>query len=194
MTFAAVAQNSGPLQKFYDSLEDSSLELSYTYSARVSGVQNRGAGDLLCQGAMWKAKGNGVEMYCDAVSVWVVDTEMKEVVIEAAADGNSSDFMTNPALMLTRLQEKFDVTVTRLLEDGVTMLYTLRPKSAIGFDYFNVELDKSSSLLKRASFAMSDGTLVKIEVSSMKLTPKVSVEAFRPATVFDSQWIVTDLR
>jgi hypothetical protein len=73
-------------------------------------------------------------------------------------------------------------------------MYTLRLLSDIGIIYFNVELENPTAQIKRASFAMSDGTLVKIEISSMKLTPEVSLDAFKPVTAFGSDWIVTDLR
>ena len=68
------------------------------------------------------------------------------------------------------------------------------PKVKAGIEYLNIELLNDSALLRSVSFALSDGTLVTIKVSSMKLTPKSAAEMFKPQTVFDSKWIVTDLR
>ena len=188
------AQDERRLERFYDSLSGSCVQLEYTYSARVSGIMNNGEGVLVNQGPMWTVKGNGVEMYCDSATLWVLDPVLKEVVIEPAAAEASSEFLDNPAIMFSRLKNEFVVSESRWMEGGDTRLYTLKPKTHMGIDYFNVELDKDTAFVRRASFALADGTLVKIEVSSMKLTPKISVEAFRPETVFDVEWIVTDLR
>jgi outer membrane lipoprotein-sorting protein len=68
------------------------------------------------------------------------------------------------------------------------------PVKATDVEFLNVDVYTDSAMIRDMSFALKDGTLVKIEVSSMKLTPKVSDEAFKPQTVFDSSWIVTDLR
>lgn len=194
LPLAASAQTPSLLDRFYASLADSCVEFVYNYSARVSGLVNRGEGVLMSQGSMWSVKGNGVEMYCDSETLWVVDPMMKEVVIEPASSEGDSAFLDNPALMFSRLSDNFKVTESRPLESGKLMMYTLRPLSDIGIIYFNVELENPTSQIKRASFAMSDGTLVKIEVSSMKLTPEVSLDAFKPVTAFGSDWIVTDLR
>ena len=188
------AQDERLLERFYDSLSGSCVQLEYTYSARVSGIMNNGEGVLVNQGPMWTVKGNGVEMYCDSATLWVLDPVLKEVVIEPAAAEASSEFLDNPAIMFSRLKNEFVVSESRWMEGGDTRLYTLKPKTHMSIGYFNVELDKDTAFVRRASFALADGTLVKIEVSSMKLTPKISVEAFRPETVFDVEWIVTDLR
>ena len=42
------------------------------------------SGDLLTQGDCYRAKGNGMEIYCNGATRWTVDPESKEVYIEAA--------------------------------------------------------------------------------------------------------------
>ena len=191
---SVTAQNDYLLDKFFQGVKENRMEVTYSYSARVSGIVNNGEGTIASQDAMWTVVGNGVEMYCDSKTVWIVDPIMKEVVIEPASAGASSGFLDNPALLLSRLEENFKVTASRWLEDGKCRIYTFRPKSDMGLDYFNLEILRSDASVRSASFAMTDGTYVKIEVSSMKLTPKVSVEAFRSSAVFGADWIVTDLR
>jgi outer membrane lipoprotein-sorting protein len=190
----ASAQSFSLLDKFYKGVSESCLEMTYSYSTRLSGIDNNGKGDLSLQGLMWKAKGNGVEMYSDSKSVWIVDPEMKEVVIEPAADEESSQWVSNPAVIFSRLYDIFVVNESFPSHDGMSVKYVLKPKSKSDIDYCNIELFKSDAMVRRAAIALSDGTLIKIEVSSMKLTPKVSDEAFLPQTKFDSTWIVTDLR
>ena len=42
------------------------------------------SGDLLIQGDCYRAKGNGMEIYCNGTTRWTVDPESKEVYIETA--------------------------------------------------------------------------------------------------------------
>ena len=189
---AASAQDQSLINRFYAGVSDSCLDISYSYSARVSGIMNNGQGHLYAQGFMWRVKGNGVEMYCDAKSLWIIDVSMKEVVIEPAADENAAEWLSNPALIFSQLQKNFKVTES--IPGDQSVIYVLKPLDDSGVSYCNLELQKSDASIRNATVALLDGTLIKIEVSSMKLTPKVSVEAFRPNIDFDSSWILTDLR
>ena len=42
------------------------------------------SGNLLIQGDCYRAKGNGMEIYCNGTTRWTVDPESKEVYIEPA--------------------------------------------------------------------------------------------------------------
>ena len=167
------------------------MDLEYSYSVRINNV---GRGNLQCQGYMWKMVGNGVEMYCDSSVLWVIEPTNKEVVIEPAGMEEKVQLQTNPAVLFVHLTEMFQVRESRKLSSQGTVLYVLEPKKKGDIDYFNVEIAESDLSVRNAVISLSDGTLIKIEVSSMKLTPVRSVEDFRPRTVFDSSWIVTDLR
>ena len=191
---SASAQGQSLIDRFYAGTADSCLDISYSYSTRISGILNKGQGHLSAQGLMWRVNGNGVEMYCDARSLWIIDKEMKEVVIEPAADENSQEWLSNPAVIFSRLAANFKVSESVASSDGKALIYVLKPFAESNISYCNLELLKSDASVRRATVALSDGTLIKIEVSSMKLTPKVSVEAFRPHIDFDSSWILTDLR
>ena len=188
------AQDISLLDRFNAAVAQSCLEVSYAYTARVSGVENKGSGDLVSQGTMWRLSGNGVQMYCDSASVWVVDPAMKEVVVEPAQQGADVSWFTNPAMVFSNLKANYRLIETLSSKDGKSVVYVLKPKGDNEVSYCNVELYSQSALLRNATVALTNGTLIKIEVSSMKLTPKVSVEAFRPQMSFDSSWIVTDLR
>ncbi|MBQ9660267.1 MAG: hypothetical protein IJV37_03245 [Bacteroidales bacterium] len=43
------------------------------------------SGDLLVQGECYRARGNGMEIYCDGKTRWTVDPAAREVYIETAA-------------------------------------------------------------------------------------------------------------
>ena len=194
---AVSAQDTTLLDKFLSDVSNSCVTLDYTYTARVSGIDNRGYGNLVSQDQMWTMKGNGVEMYCDGEAVWVVDPAAKEVIIESVSDEQEMQFMANPARILFSIGDSFTVNSVNKSSDSKAQVFSLVPKlqssSANGIEYLNVELFNDSASLRNITFALGDGTLVTIKVSSMKLTPKSSVLMFKPQTVFDSKWIVTDL-
>lgn len=188
------AQDTVLLNKFYQGLSDSCLDISYTYSTRISGMDYKGEGTLLSQEMMWALNGNGVQMYCDSQDIWTIDPQAKEVVIEPAPEDERAQWMSNPAVIFSRLSALFKVNESLTSPDGKAVIYVLKPMEDSDIDFCNIELLKSDASIRNASVALSDGTLIKIEVSSMKLTPKTSIEAFRPHMSFDSSWIVTDLR
>ena len=188
------AQDISLLDKLSERISKSCLDLEYSYSVRISGINNVGRGNLQCQGYWWKMVGNGVEMYCDSSVLWVVDPANKEVVIEPAGMEEKVQLQTNPVVLFVHLKELFLVRESRKLSSQGTVLYILEPKKKDDIDYFNVEIAESDLSVRNAVISLTDGTLIKIEVSSMKLTPVLPVEDFRPRAIFDSSWIVTDLR
>lgn len=188
------AQNTSLLDRLYAKMSDSCLEMSYSYDARISGVHNQGSGLLRSQGLIWEMNGNGVTMYCDSKSVWIIDPTMKEAVIEPLQEEESSQWISNPAVMLSRMKDMFKVAESLESQDDKAVVFVLEPLNKGYIDYCNLEIFKSGNSIRRATIALSDGNLIKIEVSSMTLTPKVSDEEFLPRMEFDPSWIVTDLR
>ena len=192
--FVSGAQSPALVDRLYAEMSKSCMDMTYTYVIRMSGIDNNGQGTVLSQDLMWKVCGNGVVMYCDSETVWIVDPAMKEVVLEPAPEVEQQQWMSNPAVVFSRLDELFYIDKNLDSPDGKAEIYVMKPRTGSDIDYCNIELNKSDASIRRAAVALSDGTLIKIEVSSMKLTPKLSVEAFRPQTVFDSSWIINDLR
>lgn len=189
------AQDTGLLDRMCANLSDSCAEMTCSWSARISGVNTSGSAEMKIQDDLWSLSGNGVGMWCDAVSVWVLDMVLKEAVIEPVATDDEDVYLTNPALMFVGLDEHFEVEVSRPTEDGAAVFYSMRPrKESAQVEFLDIEILSSDASIRNGRVAMKSGDIIKIEVSSMKLTPKVSVEAFRPQNVFDSSWIVTDLR
>ena len=119
---------------------------------------------------------------------------MKEAVIEPLQEEESSQWISNPAVMLSRMKDMFKVAESLESQDDKAVVFVLEPLNNGYIDYCNLEIFKSGNSIRRATIALSDGNLIKIEVSSMTLTPKVSDEEFLPRMEFDPSWIVTDLR
>ena len=194
LSWLSSAQDNSLLDRMCSEVASSCVIIDYSYTARVSGIDNKASGSLMSQDENWVVKGNGVEMYCDGTAVWVVDPAAKEVVIESVADEQQTAFLTNPARVFVRLREAFKVNVVNPSSDGKSTIFSMIPLKEGDMEFLNVELYNDTAAIRNMSFALNDGTFVKIDVNSMKLTSKISEEAFKPQTVFDSKWIVTDLR
>ena len=188
------AQEDLTIRKLSQQMSSSCVELEYKYSFRKSGVNMNGEGQLAAQGLCWKLNGNGIEMYCDSTSIWVIDPSLKEVIIEPSMSETEQGYEVNPAMLLIRMEDMFKLRDSVTSSDGKAVVYILDPIADDTLNYLNVEVLKSDSTIRQATIALKDGDLIKIEVSSMKLTPKQSVGYFRPQRTFDSSWIVTDLR
>ncbi len=188
----AFAASDGPVDRLYRSLSSSFVEIVYTYSAEVQGVNIVGNGTLQIQGNMWHNDGNGLEMWCDGSTVWTADHSLKEAVIEPVYEDES--IVSNPALMFVRMPDMFKVVKSLDSKDGKAVIYVLKPIEDAPIEYFNVEIMKSDSSIRSGSFALEDGSAVQIKVQSMSVKEKRSVTAFRPSQIFDSSWVVTDLR
>ena len=57
-----------------------------------------------------------------------------------------------------------------------------------------IESDLKDGTLDSRDFTAKDGTIVRVDLISMKKSDRKDVSCFRPTEVVDSSWIVTDLR
>jgi len=187
------AQDSRLLDQLYDDIMSSCVNMDYSYSTEVSGIKMSGNHSLEIQNDLWHMKGNGIEVWCDGESVWTSDPVAKEVIIEPAFE-DSDGSLTNPALILVKLNDWFEVKDERVSSDGRSVLYIMVPKIGTNIEYLNLRVRKSDRAILSGSFAMEDGNAVNIDVVAMNMAPKRPVSYFRPAVSFDASWIVTDLR
>lgn len=187
------AQDTSLLERMYDNVSVSCVEISYDYSFTMSGIKTVGQGILHAQGSLWHMEGNGIIMWCDSLTVWIADPASKEVLIEPAVE-EEGDYLSNPALLFVDMDEVFTVQKARPTADGEAMLYILRPEKSCDISYCNIEINKGDASVRNAVFAMTDGNLLEIAVSSMTFSPKRLPASFRPSSPFDSSWIITDLR
>ena len=188
------SQESDLLNKVTRSMASSCTELTYTYTVSLSGTDNVGDGNLALQGQKWSLVGNGLEMFCDSVSLWIIDPDAKEVVIEPVDHSSDFNAFTSPAVIFARLHELFQVKSVVPSNDGQTLIYVLKGNTVKDIDYINLEILKKDQVITSCTVALADGSLIKIKVSSMKLTPLRDLSDFRPKTSFNSSWIVTDVR
>ena len=112
------------------------VSVDYEFSLTLSGVRTVGEGTVEIQGDAYHMNGNGVEIYCDGKSTWLIDEVAEEVVIESA-DSRDAGLLANPILLLMNLEDsgisyevngqkvtinlpdqtKLDIVITRM--DGI---------------------------------------------------------------------------
>lgn len=188
------AQENTPLARFYDNLLSSCVEFDMSYSIRMSGVKLDGKGVLELQGDSWILAGNGMEIRCDGKTLWTVDPESKEVVIDSLSDDVTAGIIINPAVMLINMRELFSLREVLPTKEGKSLIYTLYPKVESEVSFVNMEILKGDSSLKQFTFSLDDGTSAVVNIYSMKSGKKKPAEYFSRSVNYDSSWIVTDLR
>lgn len=92
------------LDAFRQKSEEECVAVDYEFATVISGVNTTGEGSVEVQGDSYHMSGNGIEIYCDGNTTWMIDDYAKEVFIEAA-DSQSAGFLANPVLLLMNLDE-----------------------------------------------------------------------------------------
>ncbi len=103
---AALAQS--PLDRLYHAFSSSCVELALSYEGKLGKTLLKGEATLLVQGDSYLMSGNGLDVFCDGESVWTVDHDALEAVVETAENGTGAAW-GNPALLIVRLDELFYV-------------------------------------------------------------------------------------
>lgn len=196
-TFAEAlsAQNTDALDTLYSKMTSSEVTMEYAYTLTSgSGVRTIGDGCVSVQGNAYVMKGNGLELYCDGKTVWVIDPEGKEVVIETPAQGEEA-YMDNPALLFVNMDKAFLIDGSK--RNGSTVSYVLSSKVESGIRTAAVTLEDSGEapVIKSAVFSLADGSSLDIKIKSMTFSEKKPLTSFfYDISRLDSSWLVTDLR
>ena len=80
---AAAQQYSQQIAEIASHLDSNRISLHYACTF-TQDTPLKLSGTLLIQGGCYRAKGNGMEIYCDGFTRWTVDPEAKEVYIETS--------------------------------------------------------------------------------------------------------------
>ncbi len=188
VTMQSFAQTS--LDALYGMFDSGAVSISCSYEMAVQQTKVVGNSDLYVQGKMYRMDGNGLAVYCDGLSVWVVDESSKEVVIEPVSD-TPEEYMNNPVLLLADIDGFFNVQ-SQKTDKGRTRCVLVAVKDC-GVDQVFLNLDEKG-LIHDAVFSLSDGSELDVNVSSMKKAEEKPSSFFSPQLDFGPDWIVTDLR
>ena len=111
-----------PQSSLLDTIRQKSAQecvvVDYEFTATLSGVSTYGEGMVYIQGNSYHMSGNGLEIYCDGETTWMIDESAKEVFVEAA-ESQSAGYLANPALLLMNLEQAG--TACRVKGDALTL-------------------------------------------------------------------------
>jgi hypothetical protein len=101
---ATQVQQPSILDSFRQKSAQECLSVDYEFATITSGLKTTGEGTVEIQGNSYHMCGNGIEIYCDGLTTWMIDDSTKEVFIEAA-DSQSAGYLANPVILLMNLEE-----------------------------------------------------------------------------------------
>lgn len=188
------AQTSSVLDRLYHEMETKAAYLQYEFSLIVSGVKTIGSGNLTTQENAYLLEGNGLRISCDGSSVWLMDQEAKEVIVEKVSTGVDS-YMSNPVLLFTGMNDLF--TVTSSVKNGSQIVCSLSPKTACGVKEGTLVLNTAGEVpvFVSGAFTFTSGEKLDIKIKSMTFLSKKSLTHYSVSlSTLDSSWVVTDLR
>lgn len=185
--FGLFARDTEAFDAIYARMSSSCVSMSYSfvYQDRTKVV---GEGSLVSQGAAFRMQGNGLEVWCDGSTVWTLDKEAMEMVIDNVSDEALDQ--GNPARLFTGLKDNFSISET--VASGDSMTYVLTPLKDMEIKSCIVKI--ADGRLQSGVFDLNGKTLTII-VSAMSFGPlqPLSAFAFDPS-VLSSDYIITDLR
>lgn len=93
---AAAAQGTTSLEQLCAKMSDKASALNYSYTLSMSGVKTVGEGTVTTQDNAYVLKGNGMNIYCNGSTLWVMDVAGKEILIDSVAQGADAYLSQNP--------------------------------------------------------------------------------------------------
>ena len=192
---AAFAQDTSALKQLCAKMTENSATLNYSYTLSLSGVKTVGDGVLYVQDQSYVMQGNGLKIYCNGSTVWLVDEAGKEVIIESVSQ-EANSYLSNPVLLLANIEAIFSVSAPT--SSGSSLTYKLTPKCDCGIASGAVTLSAaggSSYVFSSGTFKMSDGGQFGVKIKSMTFSSKKPLTFYNlDLSTFDSSWMITDLR
>ena len=190
---ALQAQGNAGLNSLYSKMAASCVSMDYSFTMNASGVKAVGNGSVMVQDSAYDMTGNGLQVICDGKTMWIVDPDGKEVIIESPSQGEQA-YLDNPALLFVNLSEAFKVDGVR--ENGGVSTYVLSPMVPCGIKAATVSVTSGNSpVISSAHFLLSDGGEMDIKIKSMTFSEKKPLTSFfYDVSGLDQSWLITDLR
>ena len=182
-----------PFRAFAEKVASSRVTFSYSYESEREGVKFKGDGKAAVQGDAFKMEGNGLDILSDGVTRWTADAESMELIVEPV-DSEATDFISNPALLVSGADKAFSVKSTgaATFKGKAVKACVLQPKKACGIRelclYFTGET------LTGVSVLLTDGTVTDFTIRDLAFSEPGPLDGFRFSKKVDKDWIVTDLR
>lgn len=192
LCIASAAQGTSSLEQLCAKMSDKASVLNYSYTLSVAGVKTVGEGTVTTQDNAYVLKGNGINIYCNGSTLWVMDESGKEILIDSVAQGADA-YLSNPVLLLANLNKIFSISSP--VTNGGNQIYKLTPKQDCGITSGTVSVSVANPVFTSGSFKTSDGGQLDVKIKSMTFSEKKPLTFYiLNLSGFDSSWMITDLR
>lgn len=192
LCIAAAAQGTTSLEQLCAKMSDKASVLNYSYTLSMSGVKTVGEGTVTTQDNAYVLRGNGMNIYCNGSTLWVMDEAGKEILIDSVAQGTDA-YLSNPVLLLANLNKIFSISSP--VTSGGNQIYKLTPKQDCGIVSGTVNISAANPVFTSGSFKTSDGGQLDVKIKSMTFSEKKPLTFYvLDLSGFDSSWMITDLR
>ena len=192
LCIASAAQGTSSLEQLCAKMSDKASVLNYSYTLSVAGVKTVGEGTVTTQDNAYVLKCNGINIYCNGSTLWVIDESGKEILIDSVAQGADA-YLSNPVLLLANLNKIFSISSP--VTNGGNQIYKLTPKQDCGITSGTVSVSVANPVFTSGSFKTSDGGQLDVKIKSMTFSEKKPLTFYiLNLSGFDSSWMITDLR
>ena len=188
VTMQSFAQT--PISSLRNFFASGSVSIDAEYEMTIPNTAISGETVLLVQGDMYHVRGNGLDVFNNGNTVWTIDELAREVIIERSVDVQQ-DYMSNPVLLLSKMDEYFKVQSLKTMNSK--SVYVLESKANCGISSVTLTLS-SDGKVDSGEFTLNDGNVLSVKVLSMKKAEEKPSSFFSPQVKFGSDWVVTDLR
>lgn len=191
------------LGNFIEKVSSSLVKFDYSFSMQTAKTKSKmtGTGNVIVQDNAFYMEGSGLEVWCDGKTRWTVDRLAEEALVESVDDSYDS-YATNPALMITAVDEAFsEVSFGSSKFQGKTVdASVLSPvvKGKYSMDIAELKLffKSGTSDLIGAEVKLNDGSVSEFTIKDMVFSDREETkESFRfDEKTLESSYVVTDLR
>lgn len=182
-----------PVASFSSKVKSSCVSFDYTYAVK-NNLNMKGGGHVTVQDGSFVMTGNSLEMHCDGKTVWTLDDEAEEMVIESV--GESEGVTSNPAVLVSSLDNAFTAGPMEpsVFKGKKVDMSVLTPKPSVsGIKTLNLYF--SGEKLVGAVLVSDDGTTTEFGISNIKFSSKKPLSFFSFSDKAPGpSWVVTDLR
>ncbi len=189
------------LEDFVGKVSASLVSFDYSFTMPTKKARMTGSGSVKVQGTSFFVDGNGLEIWCDGRTRWTIDRLSEEALVESVDDSFDS-YATNPALMVTSIDDTFSEVSFGSSRFGgkVVDASVLSPvhkgKGSMDIAGLKLFFKSGTATLTGAEVTLNDGSVSEFTITNLKFGEAgQSKESFRfDEKTLESSYVVTDLR
>jgi outer membrane lipoprotein-sorting protein len=191
------------LGAFIEKVNSSLVSFDYSFSMQTPASKSKmtGKGKVKIQGSSFFLEGNGLEVWCDGTTRWTIDRFSEEALVESVEE-SSDGFATNPALMISAVDEAFDEVSFGTAKfagktvDASSLTPVLKGKSSMDIAGLKLFFKSGTTELVGAEIKLNDGSVSEFSISGLSFSAKGQEKgSFRfDEKTLGNSYVVTDLR